>query len=47
MNFKKTVSLFKQMEVSKVLSTILENQAEQMKELKLLRKENQELRQRL
>ncbi|KAG7601322.1 WD40 repeat [Arabidopsis thaliana x Arabidopsis arenosa] len=36
-----------EMEMSKVLSSILENQAEQMKELKLLRKENQELRQRL
>lgn len=36
-----------QMEMSKVLSSILENQAEQMKELKSLRKENQELRQRL
>ncbi|XP_010452509.1 PREDICTED: protein NEDD1 isoform X1 [Camelina sativa] len=36
-----------EMEMSNVLSSILENQAEQMKELKLLRKENQELRQRL
>ncbi|KFK24993.1 hypothetical protein AALP_AA8G052500 [Arabis alpina] len=36
-----------EMEMSKVLSSILENQAEQMKELKSLRKENQELRQRL
>ncbi|CAA7026737.1 unnamed protein product [Microthlaspi erraticum] len=36
-----------EMEMSKVLSSILENQAEQMKELKLLRKENQQLRQRL
>ncbi|KAL1196980.1 Protein NEDD1 [Cardamine amara subsp. amara] len=36
-----------EMEMSKVLSSILENQAEQMKELKLLRKENQDLRQRL
>ncbi|CAH2073930.1 unnamed protein product [Thlaspi arvense] len=36
-----------EMEMSKVLSSILENQAEQMKELKALRKENQQLRQRL
>ncbi|ESQ40512.1 hypothetical protein EUTSA_v10012734mg [Eutrema salsugineum] len=36
-----------EMEMSKVLSSILENQAEQMKELQALRKENQQLRQRL
>ncbi|KAG5377297.1 hypothetical protein IGI04_041893 [Brassica rapa subsp. trilocularis] len=36
-----------EMEMSKVLSSVLENQAEIMKELQLLRKENQQLRQRL
>ncbi|CAN7036717.1 unnamed protein product [Brassica oleracea var. botrytis] len=36
-----------EMEMSKVLSSVLENQAEMMKELQLLRKENQQLRQRL
>ncbi|KAG2242178.1 hypothetical protein Bca52824_095975 [Brassica carinata] len=36
-----------EMEMSKVLSSVLENQAELMKELQLLRKENQQLRQRL
>ncbi|CAN8257064.1 unnamed protein product [Cochlearia groenlandica] len=36
-----------EMEMSKVLSSVLENQAEQMKELKSLRKENQQLRDRL
>lgn len=46
-NDLKTGFSFLQMEMSKVLSSILENQAEQLKELKLLRKENQQLRQRL
>ncbi|KAJ0266307.1 Protein NEDD1 [Hirschfeldia incana] len=36
-----------EMEMSKVLSSVLENQAELMKELQLLRKENQQLRQTL
>jgi protein NEDD1 len=35
------------MEFSSVMSSILENQAELMKEIKTLRKENQELRQLL
>jgi protein NEDD1 len=35
------------MEFSGVMSSILENQAELMKEIKTLRKENQELRQLL
>jgi protein NEDD1 len=36
-----------QMEMSSVMSSILENQAELMKEIKSLRKENQQLRQLL
>lgn len=35
------------MEMSSVMSSILENQAELMKEVKSLRKENQQLRQLL
>ena len=47
-SFLKLISgIIGQMEMSSVMSSILENQAELMKEVKSLRKENQQLRQLL
>lgn len=40
-------SFGEQMEMSKTLNSVLENQAELMKEIKMLRKENQQLLQML